>query len=62
MCVYVTHLIFEPPRYPNDQVVYDRLDGTEGCHILARAVVKFDVDGVFVGSGEADGKMGEVLE
>lgn len=62
MRVNVSHLVLETPRDPNDQVVYEALDGSKGCDILARAVVKFNIDGGCIWSGEADGKMGKILD
>lgn len=53
MCVDVAHLVLESLGDPDDQVVDESFDSTEGRDILAGAVVEFDVDGVCVWLGEA---------
>lgn len=62
MCVDVAHLVFETPCDTDNQVVYEGLDGTKGCDILAGTVVEFDVDRRCVWSGEADGEMREIFD
>ena len=62
MGVDVAHLVPEASRDADDQVVDDGLDGPKGGHILACAVVEFDVDDVLGGMREADGKVRQVLD
>ena len=54
MRVDITHFVFESPANSNDQVVDNGLDGAKGCDILAGAMVEFNVNHGFRGSGEAD--------
>ena len=54
MCVDITHLVFEAPAYPNDEVVYDSLDSTKCGHVLAGTMVQFDINDAFRRLGEAD--------
>jgi hypothetical protein len=61
MCVDVSHLILEALGNANDQVVDDGSDGSEGSNVLSRAVVEFDVDHIFLGVGEVDGQVVQVL-
>lgn len=61
MCVDISHLVLEAFRDPNYQVVDNGFDGSERRDILPSAVMEFDVNGVFVRSGKADGEVGEVL-
>ena len=44
--VDVSHLILIAFRHAGDEVLDDRLDGSESRDILARAVVDFDLDDV----------------
>ncbi len=62
MCVNVAHLVLEPFRDPDNQVVYEGLDGAKGCDIFAGAVMEFNVDGGCVWSGETDRKMREIFD
>ena len=57
----ISHLIFESLCHADDQVVDDRLDGAQGCDILARAVVDFDENFVFGREREADSEVGEIF-
>lgn len=50
MCVDIAHLVLVSPGDTDDEVVYQSLDCSEGCDILASAMVEFDVDCVGVGS------------
>ena len=61
MCVDVSHLILEALSNANDQVVDDSSDSSEGSNVLSRAVVEFDVDDIFLGVGEVDGQVVQVL-
>lgn len=58
MRIDVSHFVFESSRNSNDQVIDDGLDGSESGHVLARAMMQFDIDDFFRGVGKADGKMG----
>ena len=62
MGVDVAHLVLEALGDTDDHVVDQRADCAEGRDILARAVVQLDVDEPFLGVGEVDGQMGEVLD
>lgn len=42
MCVDVSHLVFVAFCHTRDQVVDDRLDGSEGSDVLSSTVVNFD--------------------
>ena len=57
MGVDISHLVLETLANSNDQIVDDSFDCTERRHVLAGAVVEFDVDDRFRGFREADGKM-----
>lgn len=39
MRIDVSHFVFESPRNTNDQVVDDGLDGPEGGHVFASAMM-----------------------
>ena len=60
--VDVAHLVFETFRDPDDEVVDDCLDGSEGSDVLARAVVELNVDDVLGSMRERDGKMRHILD
>jgi hypothetical protein len=61
MRVNVSHLVLEPLGNANDEIVYDRPYSAQRCDILARTVVKFDVDDVLFRVREGDGKMAKVF-
>lgn len=54
MGVDVSHLVLESSRDTNDQIIDESLDSPESSHVLACAMVKFDVDDILRGMGEAD--------
>ena len=57
MSIDISHLVLEPFRHANDEVVDETADGAEGRDIFAAAMVELDVDEVLFGVGERDGKM-----
>jgi hypothetical protein len=61
MCVDISHFVLVTLCDADDEVVDDGLDSAKGSDILAAAVVDLDGDDVFLGEGEADGEVGEVL-
>ena len=65
MSVDVSHLVFVTPRNSSDQVLNDRLDGSEGSDILSRAMVNFDLNELLaflaLGKGECDGDVREIF-
>lgn len=65
MGVDVAHLVLVSLCDANDQVLDERLYGSEGCDILSRAMVDFDLDDLLsllaLGHGECDGDVGEVF-
>ena len=48
-------------RDTDDEVSDDGLDSAESSDIFAAAVVDLDRDNIFLGEGEADGKVGEIF-
>lgn len=54
MGVDVSHLVLVSFRYAGDEVLDERLDGTEGSDILAVSVVKLDLDNVWLWLGESN--------
>ena len=61
MCIDIAHLVLETLGHADDEVVDESLDGPERSDILAGTVVEFNVDGVGIRSGEADGEMGKIF-
>jgi len=64
--VDISHLVLVASGHTGDQVVDDRLDGSEGSDILAGAVVDFDLDCLLaldlgLGEGKCYGDVGEIL-
>ena len=61
MGVDVSHLVLITLCDADDEVSDDGLDSAESSDIFAAAVVDLDRDNIFLGKGEADGKVGEVF-
>lgn len=61
MGVDVSHLVPITLCDADDEVLDDGLDSAESSDIFAAAVVDLDRDNVFLGEGEADGKVGEIF-
>ena len=61
MGVDVSHLVPITLCDADDEVSNDGLDSAESSDIFAAAVVDLDRDNVFLGEGEADGKVGEIF-
>lgn len=63
----VSHLVLVTLGHASDQVVDDRLDGSEGSDVLSRAMVDFDSDclqsllGLLLGQGECYGDVREIF-
>ena len=59
MGIDISHLVFVALGDTNDQVLDDGLHGSEGCDVLSRAMVDFDVYELLafgvLGKGEGDG-------
>ena len=54
MRIDISHLVFEPFRNTEDEIVDDCLDCAEGSDVLTSAMVEFNVDGGLRRTGEAD--------
>lgn len=61
MCVDISHLVSETLGDANDQVIDEGSDSSEGSNILSGAMVKLDVDNVFLRVREIDGQVAQVL-
>jgi hypothetical protein len=61
MGVDVSHLVPITLCDADDEVSDDGLDSAESSDVFAAAVVDLDRDNVFLGEGEADGKVGEIF-
>jgi len=61
MGVDVSHLVLIALCDTGDEVLDDGLDSAESGDIFAAAVVDLDRDNVFLGEGEANGKVGEIF-
>jgi hypothetical protein len=61
MGVDVSHLVLIALCDTGDEVLDDGLDSAESGDIFAAAVVNLDRDNIFLGEGEADGKVGEIF-
>ena len=65
MSVDVSHLVLVALCDASHQVLDDRFDGSEGCDILSRAVVDFDLDkllsGLVLCESESDSNVGEIF-
>ena len=63
--VDVSHLVFVALCDTSNQVLDDRLDGSEGCDVLSRAMVDFDLNELLaflaLGKGEGNGDVREIL-
>ena len=61
MGVDVSHLVLITLCDADDEVSDDGLDSAESSDVFAAAVVDLDRDNIFLGEGEADGKVGEIF-
>lgn len=61
MCVDISHLVSETLGDANDQVIDEGSDSSEGSNVLSGAMVKLDVDNVFLRVREIDGQVAQVL-
>lgn len=61
MGVDISHLVLVALGDAGNQVVDERLDGSDGCDILAVAVVELDLNDVLLGMGEGDGDVAKIL-
>ena len=62
MRIDISHFVLETPRYANDQIVDESLDGPKSSHVLARAMMQLDIDNLFWGMWKTDWKMGQVFD
>jgi hypothetical protein len=61
MRVHISHLVFEPFRHANDEIVDVGADCAESSDAFAVAVVHLDVDEVLAWVAEADAQVAEVF-
>jgi hypothetical protein len=61
MGVDESHLVFESLCNTDDQVVDKSADCSESGDVLSGTVVQFDIDNIFLGVGEVDCQMAEIL-
>jgi hypothetical protein len=61
MCVNVSHLVLKALCDTDDQIVDEGSDCAEGSNVLSCAMVKFDLDDIFLWMREVDRQVVEVL-
>ena len=61
MSIDVTHLVLVTLGHSGDHVLYERFDGPEGSNILAKAVVKRDLDDCGTLADEGDVEVLQIL-
>lgn len=66
MGIDVSHLVLVSSGHTSDEILDDRLDGSESCDILSWSVVDFDLNGILallvLWESESNSDVGEILD